>query len=530
MSSKICSDCKLNVDNLVKLPFGKLVCETCIEIQCTENIQEFHLTLSQLDSLSNKFKVNFTSDEDNLGVKLYKIKQDLHDFFTNMNQFETIINKRIDEIKLEININFDFCQNEINKSQQYNHQEIEKFQRDLLAKANKSKENNKFQVLEHLYIQYAAYLNKLSKNINDLNQFNDSSAQTATAIIHQLEENEKELDSFEKFISQQTVLLNQSYFSNKMLNFSKRKTHFSQNALQLGYLHIAEKNEEEFVQFGPYLKNFFSMTSKPTNTTGRQSTQKIHSIHTINQFESECVVMAIKSVQDYQIRVYNIKHGNLKYERSFANRTVFMLNSNTSHLILCHSSDLLININNFVLELYDKQLNLISHCKKFVLNSMPIDIFIDQHIYILSIMKENNMPTITVLDYDLNECNSFIISNIEISRNSSASDTFKIFTIENTLFLKQNHLFGTRLNLIETENGNCFKKIELNFILQNQNFTIDKSFKMIALSANELKFLIFDLNTQKMLYKTSFQCTKQTFNSFCLTRDGNILILENPLG
>ena len=399
----------------------------------------------------------------------------------------------------------------------------------MLANLNKSKENNKFQVLEHLHLQYSAYFNKISKNINDLNQFNDSNAQTATAILHQLEENEKELDSFEKFISQQTVLLNQSYFSNKLVNFSKRKGNYTQNACLLGQLNICEKTDqeeggEESVQFGPYLKKFMSKLINPQ--TSQPTSEQILSINAINQFESECIVLAIKSApNDYQMRVYNVKHGNLKSERRFANRTVFMLNSSANHLIVCHSGDLLINLNNFELELYDKQLNLVKQCKKFVVNSMPIDIFIDKNIYILCIIKETNMPQITVLDLDLNESNSFIINNIETNKNSSASSSFKIFTIENTLFLKQSHLFGTRLNLIEIQSGNCFKKIELNFILQNQNFTIDKSFKLIALSANDLKFLIYDLNAQKMLYKTSFECSKQTFNSICLTRDGNILTI-----
>ena len=92
MSAKICSSCKLNDDNLVKLPF-KLICETCITKQCTADTQEMHLTMSQLACLNKKLQDNYksTPNEENLGVKLYKIKEDLADFFTNMNQFESRI-------------------------------------------------------------------------------------------------------------------------------------------------------------------------------------------------------------------------------------------------------------------------------------------------------------------------------------------------------------------------------------------------------------------------------------------------------
>ena len=78
-----------------------------------------------------------------------------------MNQFESRIVKRINAIKLEINTNFEYCQNEINKSQIDSFAQIETFERDLLANLNKSKENNKIPIYMRIQTHAYFHLNQL---------------------------------------------------------------------------------------------------------------------------------------------------------------------------------------------------------------------------------------------------------------------------------------------------------------------------------------------------------------------------------
>lgn len=514
-----CADCKLKSKNIVKLPFGKLICEQCMDKQCVLDADDEPFTFRA----TNRNELSSTNDDDeNLGIKLYKIKQDLDQFYTDMQQFEPSVTKKIESIKFEININFEYCLNEIGKSRKESLSMLEDYEKDLLSRLKVSKENKKFQNLEHQYMQYSDYFNQLCNKITDLNQCNDANPEQVASIIYQLEENEKYLDIFDKFINDQTVLLNQTYFAHKLLNFTKRKC--TTNGSQFGYLKFEDKNQEESkIKIGPYLNKLISNDLNKIDKA-KQTCQQVQSINTINEFDLESLIVTTKSANNYKLKVLNIKNGTIRLECLFKDKTLFLLNSNSNHLIICSSNDIFINFNNYELMLYDKQLNLIRQCRKFVVNSIPIDIFIDENkIYILSVVKETNMPTIQIMDLDLNETISFTVKNIDICKNDRSN--FKLFTIEDKIFLKQNHLFGTRLNVIDSQSGVCLNKIELSFFLQNNNFVIDKSFKLIAFSSNDYKFLIYDLKSQKILYKISFEDSKRLFNALCLTRDGNIVTL-----
>jgi len=514
-----CKDCKSIAQNLIKLPFGGHICMSCMDKTC-----EIDQSVTGTQHISI-IKPKQISNSENIGVKLYKIKEDINDFHTDLNQFEDRLAKKFDSIKYDITVNFEYCLNEINRSKQQNQFILDAYESDLINKIKKSKDENKFQVLNQLHAQYIDYFNnKIAARFNELNKINnDSNLELATITNFKLDEIEKDLDSFDKFISEQNVLLNQSFFSNKMITFLKKKN----NNSNFGCLKINSR-EDTSIQMGPYLTNLISKS----NTIHNSNPSSIHSINLINEFDTEMIILTTKLMNDYKLNIYNIKTGDLLKQEliTLKEKTIFLLNSNSSNLIICHSNDPIHNFNNYELILYDKQLNVIKQCKKFVVSSIPIDIFINKDkIYLLSIVKETNMPIVSIIDLDLNETLSFTINNIDFNKKNANSADFKLFIVENTLFLKQNHLFGTRLNVIDCNDGLCLKKIELNFFLRNNNFLIDKSFKLITFTSNDYKFLIYDLNAQKLVFKTSFDQAKHLMNSICLNRDGNIISLMNCL-
>lgn len=511
MSTESCSNCHSKSYDLFKLPFGKLICDSCVSKQF--KVDEPISVVPELPASESK-------DTNSLGIKLFRFKQNLNDFYAQTTNYESRIRNKFELIKFEINWNFNYCSNEIIKSKKKQLNELDAYETDLMLKFNNSKETNKFEILANLYAKFSDYFSQLSNKLNLINSLNDANTDMAQTILTQLDETEKQLISFEKYISDQTVELNQTYFFKKYLNFVKQK---NLTSVQFGCLRSDEKKDpdETELNIGPGLKKI--ILENEQNIFQDKSSLFVQSIKTLNESENEMIVVQAKqNDSDYKLRMYGLKFGDLKGELEFNQKEMFMIDSNMDNLIVCHSRDSI----EYNLELYDKNLKLIGNLTSSFNDLKPIDLFIDSNrVSVLLFDKKDSSLSISQLSLQLAEVNMLKLKQIDFNKNNVEGAKFNLFTIENKIFLKQIHLFGTRLNYIDSTTGNCLTKFDLNFFLLNNNFIIDKSYKLVVFSLNDSKFLIYDLNTQKLIYKLSFAESKYLFSSICLTRDGSIISL-----
>ena len=109
---QICSACESRQENTIKLPFGRILCDKCMEIQCLNasdqleshfGNQNFHL--KKRDSPPPQD----TEKSENIGVTLYNLKQSLSNLQYDIANNDKKINEKIEKVKLEININLNYC-------------------------------------------------------------------------------------------------------------------------------------------------------------------------------------------------------------------------------------------------------------------------------------------------------------------------------------------------------------------------------------------------------------------------------------
>lgn len=110
-SSLKCSSCDSQQENTITLPFGRIICDKCSEIQClsTSDQLESHFGNQKFDLQKIKSPPQDMPKNVNIGITLYGLKQSLDNLQFDIKNCNKKINDKIDMIKLEIDINLNYC-------------------------------------------------------------------------------------------------------------------------------------------------------------------------------------------------------------------------------------------------------------------------------------------------------------------------------------------------------------------------------------------------------------------------------------
>ena len=496
-----CSVCKQKKsgNQFHKLPFGRVLCEDCIEKQCLNELSHADSQIvgnKQFNFRKIASPIKETSQNSNLGVKLYQLKQRLKQFHSDLNDHDVKIDQKCQLVQIQIGIHFNFCLTKIHAQRWAQLAQLDIYEKNILKNINITHINSLKDKMNQHYKPYYERVKECLANkwyADRPNQLNI------------------ELDNFQRHLKSELESLKQNAMANKTIVYSSSdKIKFDLN--ELGRLRFDDRDEEEkdgdtfdFWNTSPYFR--YAETDEFVTA--------IKSIHAL----SHGVALVCRYSSSLKIKIINLKSGLLKYSHTIEElKSLVLASSNSSQLMLCTSADNLINLNNYELTLYDHKLNPIRQVKKFVINSLPHDIFMtESHAFLLSIKGAS--LNLTIFDLiDLNESKSF---NLNIDKMNMAKSLYKVVVVQNQIYLKQPFLFGTRFSLIDL-NGDSLKKIDLMYSFEQ--FYINDAFESISFLAND-KFYVYDTKSAKVVSKTSFENSDNCMCTYNYSDKGQLIAL-----
>ncbi|RNA08052.1 hypothetical protein BpHYR1_001608 [Brachionus plicatilis] len=123
-----CHFCKKLNHDLTQLPFNRLICEICIEYKCLnefkgddepnedlDKINAVGLFMDKIDKHYGKLRIINSKSSNNIGAKLYKIKNRVQDFKDYINNYEKRINSKLGILRFELDWNYKNIQGIIEK-------------------------------------------------------------------------------------------------------------------------------------------------------------------------------------------------------------------------------------------------------------------------------------------------------------------------------------------------------------------------------------------------------------------------------
>ena len=166
-----CKACKVkftDASDLLKLPFGGYMCNSCIDSQFDSELEDYNaLPPIELDIFKD-FEVPRTpaTTNNNMGVKLYKLKNEINNFKEDIDNYEKRILTKIDAMKLTVDVNLNFCKHKVDIQKTSELTQLDIYKKQMLEKvdtfkiqAQKSKLTQKEEFLKKIkqrkfYIYY----------------------------------------------------------------------------------------------------------------------------------------------------------------------------------------------------------------------------------------------------------------------------------------------------------------------------------------------------------------------------------------
>ena len=133
-----CQMCKRKfTEGFHKLPFGEMMCDGCIHSQCERELDDYersNVNIVPVLNLGNSRTPAAASTGEILGVKLFKLKEEIDEFKNDLNHFSEKIFLKKEKIKLAIDINFNFCKQEIESQKASELQQLDVYKNNAMAK------------------------------------------------------------------------------------------------------------------------------------------------------------------------------------------------------------------------------------------------------------------------------------------------------------------------------------------------------------------------------------------------------------
>lgn len=546
-----CHFCKKIHQDLKELPFNRFICDDCIEYKC---LNEFD-SPSELDNINvvglykDKFEkyrrideaINY-ADSNNLGVKLYRIKEKLRDFRDDLFNYDQKLKKNLGLIKYEVNLSYEFLRNR-----------IEKFRLGLLSVINAYES----EAIENLTINKdqlnSSIQSFVDKNIEYLNQLSQASVVNLNY----------DFGAYESYLNNQLSYFIMSLNGNKLANLRPVSKIVAKNEkISFGSLEFKDDKEQTlpFKQIKPQTKSqTFSMDSilnlKSTNEFVFKSIYAL-----INQEGHEIYVLYSQIGENSKLTSIN-KFGKQENE-IFFDQEIFAMNSNSSNLIILHKSEEKMDQTcSIEASILDSELNFVRKKEINFLNFpqlIPIDLFIqNRKVFILTANFEAKTLTIFVYNLNFDLLNSFDL-NENLFLNMSTKSYFRLYVKENRIYLKQKTIFGTRLDVIDSIYGTLVKRINLSYsfelfyvqndldlILLDENIGVKPGESIVSTQSNQdqnrkndrliffskSKYYVYDLNRECILFNCYFNQNSINLNKkfsnifFFNTRNSQIVSL-----
>lgn len=528
-----CHYCKKLNHELTQLPFNQFICDNCIEFKCLnefksddepaedlEKINAVGLFMDRIDRHYEKLRIINCKNSNNIGAKLYKIKnrvQDCRDFLKN---YEKKINSKLSLVKFELDWNY----------------------QDILKKIDKKKMNllNRINIMENEAIEnLKANQPSMKKLIDTFVEKNTAWSNYLNTETMKLKENfdyENYKYSIENQINSILIELNFSKFIS-LKNFVFKNNLPDNNSF--AYLEIKKINEKSSEYESQNEKrNFESIFSMDSILNIKKLNKNvIKSIFTIEYLNQELFVLHYVQNNLSILKIFN-KLGELCNELKFDFK-VFSIKSNGTSIFVCHQ-DLLTNENMVKISIFDgrlhslesKKINFINFSDKYI-----VDLCIENSkIFLLLTDQKFRLLTVYVLNLNIDLLNSFEIDSSGLV-NMNTIDYLKIFTKNQKIYVKQKSLYGSKIYIINLVDGKILKTLFLpyNFL---DFFVIELEQKVSKYSHevnskivffNNSKFYIWDIQTEKIYMKTYFYTSKDDgdkfFNNFCFTKENQIVSL-----
>ncbi len=136
-----CKSCKVrytDASNLLKLPFGGSMCNSCIESQCESELEDYNaLPAIELDIFKDlQAPPKNPTTENNVGVKLYRLKNEINEFKEDIDNHAKRLATRIDGLKLAVDINLNFCKSKVDIQKVSELRQLDVYKKQMLDKVD----------------------------------------------------------------------------------------------------------------------------------------------------------------------------------------------------------------------------------------------------------------------------------------------------------------------------------------------------------------------------------------------------------
>ena len=562
-----CFSCKKLGFDLKKLVFDRYICENCIDCQCESELNEIEafeskneskqiLTLTDVISKSTENQRNKTNSisKNNLGAKLYEIKNEMSEFSANLSFYDKFIKNKLDIIKFEINQVYEFNLKKLNLTKAYYTNLINNYELDLFAKLKRLPTTAP---VERHDVQMASFNLHLTSRVNEKNFKLFEKSYLLNELISELElirlgsfQNRDEsnandfknlknievkISDYEQVIKSNVEQFYASIYANKFMVLNEAFVKSSANTLikkhlSVGFLKSKSSSSDNYnneavndVQEG----NLALMSNKlEVGTIGQKMSLEVHSLHVIYDpaKKTEKFILFYKSENNAcKLELYD-HGGDLIKKVSIKEKRVFALNSNEARLVLCYSDVDKDNQNKEIkLATFDHELQLVA-CKtiqKFVdpsNNQLPVDLYVDaKRVFLLMVNFELKHTLVFAFNFSLDLLNSFYLDkNAFLRRNNTNLAYLRVSHVENKLFIKQKSLYGTRLDIIDAISGIYLDKVVID--LQFDCFFVDPTAKYLNFMC-EGKMYSYDLIGKKVLNISYLNNSDKMLDAFCVSKE-----------
>ena len=213
------------------------------------------------------------------------------------------------------------------------------------------------------------------------------------------------------------------------------------------------------------------------------------------------------------------------------NKFVHVLNSSQTHLLVCYSE---IDGGEIRLAVFDSELKLL--CDKsieFLVNpksddvdkkrrgKRPVKIFVENtRVYLLLIDLDLRQPVVFAFNLAVDLLNSFYLDSSPCLDEKFACnyDYLGLYHVNQKLFVKQKSLYGTRMDVLDSINGECLDKLVINYFFGD--FFVDATSSHLNFMVDG-KLYTYDLAC-KSIQSVSCLNNGDTFvGKFCVSRDAS---------
>lgn len=522
-----CDFCKKKFQDLTKLPFNRLICDSCIEYKCLnefkgdnepnedfDKINTVGLFMDRIDKHHEKLRLLNSKNSNNIGAKLYKIKNRVLDFKDYLNNYEKKISSKMAILKFELDFNYRINFEKIEKKRHNLLNLVNMFEDEILENLKNNRQNIKKSIDKFVEKNTAwnNYLNtelmKLKENVDYEVYKNSIESQINNFLI---ELNSSKFITIKNF-SLKNAIPDRISFTNLEIKSIKKEN--SDNDSQ------CEKSSSESI---------FSMDS--ILNIKKINTSLIKSIFTLEFSNQEWFVLHIIQSSNSFLKIIS-KLGEICYELNF-DYEIYSVNCSGTNIFVCHQDPL--DKETFVkMSIFDgqlkmlesKQINFIDFSEKRI-----IDFCVeDNKVFILTTDKTFKCLTVYILNLSMDLLNSLELNPSGLL-NMDNVVFFKIYAKNDKIYVKQKTLFGSQINIINATDPTIFKTIYLSYNFSHFfviDFDQNLSDGKIVFFSNT-KLYVYDIKSEKILMKTFFFSSKiegkNLHCNFCITKDNQIVSL-----